>query len=126
MAAPSVAPSIAPSIAAPSEISSALYAGHDPTYHHYQPAPHTQLPFDAGSVRERRTSHRGVGTGSSMSQVQGLLSQYTSQDGVQYYRDLAGNVKQVGWEKTRIDIKDYNSSMIVRILFAIRISVSNE
>ena len=50
-------------------------------------------------VRTNTKSTRGVGTtaGSqlSLASKQGYLSQYTAQEGVQYYKDLAGNVKQV-------------------------------
>lgn len=34
--------------------------------------------------------------GAEEAKKRGLLSQYQSRQGVQYYQDLAGNVKQVG------------------------------
>ena len=38
---------------------------------------------------------QGVNTGTKQQQIPGLLTNYEPKSGVQYYRDLAGNIKQV-------------------------------
>ena len=40
-------------------------------------------------------SHSGGSLNSNSKSIKGLLHQYMPQNGVQYYRDLAGNIKQV-------------------------------
>lgn len=91
---PQGVPSIAPSIAAPSEISSCRQLDQFPGYKQSMQS----LASQAKTLKSAQTRGVGTTTGSVAtlaSSKQGYLTQYAYQDGVQYYKDLAGNVKQV-------------------------------
>lgn len=57
--------------------------GHQPPAHHGHP-PMSQL-----------ARSRAQGVSASQRSIRGLVTQYVPKNGVQYYRDLAGNIKQV-------------------------------
>ena len=85
-----------PALTAASEISSTHYNPSQVTDHHL-PAPHLLAAY--------RTHHqgacgagaqaRGTSTLSGTESVTGVMHQYANKQGVKYYRDLAGNIKQV-------------------------------
>ena len=61
----------------------------------HQGAAHGKAGAAAGAGGAGAVAGAVAGAAGTSKPVQGLLSRYESKAGVQYYRDLAGNVKQV-------------------------------